>query len=308
MPITIEAFDVDTTAADTRARARCCRSSAPSRLIGSATYQPADVKDTLRLPLEQRGGAREDPRRGCAAARRAERISAGKSASLLVAGNSFAPRIRFRVSADTLVRAGHGVPPLAHAGGRRRDRAAPCCSTPLVRRGRARTAPADRLAHGRHRGRAHLPALRHPARRARLGAGDPRVARCSRSVPSRSPARGADTLTVFTQPVRRGRMRSPTSSRRRSFLGDPRALRRRHPAASSARGQRRRSHRAGEPRALLARRRRHANAVARHRAPYAFEEGRRAGEVNFFSAEGPVGASARASGSPTCRVAASGIP
>lgn len=100
-PLTIDAFDVDTTAADT-VPATLLPLFRADRLIGSSTYAAADVKDTLRLTLDNaavlakiRTGGR---------LRIGLRLRAAQSASLLVLGNSFAPRVRFRVAADTLVR------------------------------------------------------------------------------------------------------------------------------------------------------------------------------------------------------------
>ena len=49
--ITIDAFDVDTTAADTN-RAALVPLFRPDRLIGSTTFQPAQLRDTLRLQLD----------------------------------------------------------------------------------------------------------------------------------------------------------------------------------------------------------------------------------------------------------------
>ena len=99
--VTIEAFDVDTTATDT-IPATLLPLFRADRLIGSATYQPADVKDTLSLPLDNaavlakvRNGAR---------LRIGLRLRAAQSTSLLVIGNAFTPRVRFRVSADTTIK------------------------------------------------------------------------------------------------------------------------------------------------------------------------------------------------------------
>ncbi len=99
--VTIEAFDVDTTAADTVPSTLLPLFRA-DRLLGSATYLPAALRDTLQLPLNNAAllakisaGAR---------LRIGLRMRASQSASLLVVGSAFAPRVRFRVSADTVVR------------------------------------------------------------------------------------------------------------------------------------------------------------------------------------------------------------
>jgi hypothetical protein len=100
VPVTIDAFDVDTTADDTT-RAALVPLFRADRLIGSTTYQPADLKDTLRLTLDnaallQKISANARLRIGL-------RLRAAQSATLRISGTSFAPRVRFRVSADTTV-------------------------------------------------------------------------------------------------------------------------------------------------------------------------------------------------------------
>ncbi len=99
--VTIDAFDVDTTAADT-VPATLLPLFRDDRLLGTATYLVADVKDTLRLPL-QNAAVLAKARSG-GRLRIGLRLRAGKSTSLLVVGNTFAPRVRFRVAADTTVK------------------------------------------------------------------------------------------------------------------------------------------------------------------------------------------------------------
>jgi hypothetical protein len=50
-PVTVEVYDVDTTAVDTATSAALALFR-PDRLIGSKTYTPAELKDTLSVPLE----------------------------------------------------------------------------------------------------------------------------------------------------------------------------------------------------------------------------------------------------------------
>jgi hypothetical protein len=50
-PVTVEVYDVDTTAADTATSAALALFR-PDRLIGSRTFEPGSLKDTLRVPLE----------------------------------------------------------------------------------------------------------------------------------------------------------------------------------------------------------------------------------------------------------------
>ncbi|MEO8561969.1 MAG: hypothetical protein ABI601_07840 [bacterium] len=101
VPITVDAFDVDTTAADTL-RSALIPLFRPDRLIGTATYQPADIRDTLRLPISNavvlaRATAGTRLRIGLRIRNTTE------TARLRVAGSIFAPRVTFRVSPDTLV-------------------------------------------------------------------------------------------------------------------------------------------------------------------------------------------------------------
>lgn len=50
--ITIEAYDVDVTAGDDTAVAVLAPRFAPSRLLGSITYDPRTLKDTIRVPID----------------------------------------------------------------------------------------------------------------------------------------------------------------------------------------------------------------------------------------------------------------
>ena len=98
--ITIDAFDVDTTAADT-ARSALIPLFRPDRLIGSATFQPVQVRDTLRLPLSNTALLAKI--QSNARLRVGLRIREGSFPTLRIAGSAFSPRVRFRVSADTTV-------------------------------------------------------------------------------------------------------------------------------------------------------------------------------------------------------------
>lgn len=100
-PVTIEAFDVDTTAADSLTKA-LIPLFRPDRRIGSRTYQVSEIRDTLPFPLDSTvvlakalAGAR---------LRIGFKVSSTQSVKLRVAGSVFAPRLTFRVSPDTLVR------------------------------------------------------------------------------------------------------------------------------------------------------------------------------------------------------------
>jgi hypothetical protein len=98
--VTIDMFDVDTTAADslTGALVPLFR---PDRLIGTRTFEVAEIRDTLPLPISNAvvltkatAGAR---------LRVGLRIRSTQSTQLRVAGSVYAPRLTFRVTPDTLV-------------------------------------------------------------------------------------------------------------------------------------------------------------------------------------------------------------
>jgi hypothetical protein len=100
-PVTIQAFDVDTTADDSLPRA-LLPLFRPDRLIGSRTFEVAEIRDTLPLPIDStvvlakaKAGAR---------LRVGLRISSTQSVRLKVVGSVFAPRLTFRVTPDTLVK------------------------------------------------------------------------------------------------------------------------------------------------------------------------------------------------------------
>ena len=100
-PVTIEAFDVDTTAADSL-RGALVPLFRPDRRIGARTYSVAEIRDTLPLPLDSAvilakatAGAR---------LRVGLRVSSTQPVRLRVAGSFYTPRLIFRVSPDTLVR------------------------------------------------------------------------------------------------------------------------------------------------------------------------------------------------------------
>jgi hypothetical protein len=101
VPITIDAFDVDTTANDTLPSTLVPLFRA-DRLLGSQTYQPAEVKDTLRLALSN--AALLVKIQKIQRLRIGLRIRGASSVKLRVVSSAFAPRVRFRVSADTTVK------------------------------------------------------------------------------------------------------------------------------------------------------------------------------------------------------------
>jgi hypothetical protein len=99
-PVTIDAYDVDTTAADTD-RDALIPLFRPDRLIGSTTFQPAEIRDTLKLRLNN--DALLAKIQASARLRIGLRIRDGSFPALRVSGTTFAPRVRFRVSTDSTI-------------------------------------------------------------------------------------------------------------------------------------------------------------------------------------------------------------
>jgi hypothetical protein len=97
--VRIDAFDVDTAADDVSAVIPLFRND---RLLGTKLYQPADLKDTLQLPLNNAAVlakivANKPLRIGL-------RISAPAPVQLLIAGTRMIPMVRFRPSTDTTIK------------------------------------------------------------------------------------------------------------------------------------------------------------------------------------------------------------
>lgn len=99
-PITIDAFSVDTVANDTILTSVLPLFRA-NRLIGSQTYQPGDLQDTLRLPLDNDSLFAKI--RDSLHLRVGLRIRGDGSRKLRILGTTFAPRIRIKVYSDTTV-------------------------------------------------------------------------------------------------------------------------------------------------------------------------------------------------------------
>ena len=99
-PLTVDAYDVDTTAADTLPLA-LVPLFRPDRLIGSATYASIAITDSLTLLLDStavlakiQSGSR---------LRVGLRIRGTSPDRLRIAGSEYTPRLTYRVSPDTLV-------------------------------------------------------------------------------------------------------------------------------------------------------------------------------------------------------------
>lgn len=199
IPLTIEAYDVDTTATDTIPQT-LLPLFRPDRLIGSQTYQPADLKDTLHLPLSnaillQKLTNNQHLRIGL-------KLSGSKSATLRINDSTFAPLVRFRVSADTAVK----VDTVGLRSKTPTDDAAIAASLQvysLIASGALPPAPTSILAVGGLTGsRAYMRFVIPP-----IVLDSVQIIRASlqlTQLPSRSTGGGQDTLTLLTQPVTAG--------------------------------------------------------------------------------------------------------
>lgn len=97
--VRIDAFDVDTTADDVGAVIPLFRDD---RLLGSKIYQPADLKDTVQLPLNNTAVLAKIT--GSKPLRIGLRVSAAQPVELHIAGSTMIPIVRFRPSTDTAVK------------------------------------------------------------------------------------------------------------------------------------------------------------------------------------------------------------
>jgi hypothetical protein len=100
-PLTVDAYDVDTTAADTLPLA-LVPLFRPDRLIGSATFASTAISDTLTIPLDS-AVVRTKAQTG-ARLRVGLRIRGTSQDRLRIAGSVYTPLLTYRVSPDTLVR------------------------------------------------------------------------------------------------------------------------------------------------------------------------------------------------------------
>jgi hypothetical protein len=277
--ITIEAYDVDSTAADTVPSTLLPLFRA-DRLIGTKVYQPADVKDTLALPLFSAPVL--DKIRGGKHLRIGLRLRAGQSTSLLVTGSLFQPRVRFRVSADTTVKPDTVFvnsktpvedPSIANSVLFYQLRAAGVLGMP----------PIDRLAIGGIGGARVYMRFDIPA----IVLDSVQVIRASLQLtqrPSRFLGGNQDTLTLITQPVTAGEAVTDVFTASQ-FLASPISF-----PVDTLRLIPRDS---GQKSLEIVNIVRAWRVVGTTRTPRALvlrapQEGRRAGEVNFFSVDGPV--------------------
>ncbi len=195
-PITVEAYDVDTTSADTL-RSALVPLFRPSRLIGSKTYQQSDIKDTMSLPLNNDTVLAKI--RDSLHLRVGLKVSGGASAQMRVLASTVLPRLRFRVSADTTVKPDTVFP---ISGSPPDDQYVLSALTvfPVVAAGALPQAPQTRLIVGGLAGARTYFRFSIP----HLLLDSVQVVRASlllNQMPGRSTARTGDTLTLFTHPV-----------------------------------------------------------------------------------------------------------
>lgn len=104
--ITIEAYDVDVTAGDDTAVAVLVPLFEPSRLLGSATYDPKTLKDTIRVPIDSaKLRAKIQEEQQFRKLRVGIRITAASSAELTVSTSNVNnyPKLIFKAAPDTSV-------------------------------------------------------------------------------------------------------------------------------------------------------------------------------------------------------------
>ena len=215
-PITIDAFDIDTTAKDTLTSTITPLYRA-SRLIGSKTYQASDFKtDTVRLALSN--AALFAKIKDTLRLRIGLQIRGAGTAKLRVLGTSFPPRIRFRASADTTVKPDTLFPQSATPAGDIYQQAA-FRLFPVVVNGRMPAPPTGRFVVGGLAGaRAYL-RFDIPG----IVLDSVTVIRASlqiTQIKARSTAATGDSISIYTQPV----LAAPTVTdifTAATFLGPP---------------------------------------------------------------------------------------
>ena len=215
-PITIDAFDIDTTATDTLT-ATLVQLYRASRHIGSRTYEASGFKsDTVRLALNN--AALFAKIKDTLRLRIGLQVRGAGTARLRVLGTSFPPRIRFRVSSDTTVKPDTIVPTSITPPGDIFGQAA-FRLFPVVVKGLLPPPPTGRLVVGGLAGARAFLRFDIPA----VVLDSVTVIRASlllTQVPARSTGATSDLVSVYTQPV----LASPSVSdlfTAATFLGPP---------------------------------------------------------------------------------------
>ncbi|MEP6992867.1 MAG: hypothetical protein ABJA80_18165, partial [bacterium] len=217
-PLTIDAFDIDTTANDTTT-ATVATLFRSGRLLGSRTFAASDLTtDTLRIPLDN--AALFAKIRDTLRLRVGLQVHGlgGSTARLRIVATSFAPRIRFRASTDTTVVPDtlfpQSITPAGDIYGQSLFRL-----FPIVIKGQLPAPPTGQFTIGGLSGaRAYL-RFNIPA----IVLDSVNVIRASlqlTQVPARGTSATADSVSIYTQPV----LSSPTISdvyTSSLFLGGP---------------------------------------------------------------------------------------
>lgn len=197
LPFTIDAYDVDTTAADTLTQALIPLFRA-SRLIGSQSFAATDLKaDTLRLSLDN--AALFAKIKDTLRLRVGLRVRGAGAASVRVLGNSFVPRIRMRVSTDTTV-VPDTILPRSKTPAEDVNVQNAFAFYPVVAAGALPLPPSGRFTIGGLAGARTYIRFDIPS----TVLDSVQVIRASlllTQIPARSTAAVADSVTVFTQPV-----------------------------------------------------------------------------------------------------------
>ncbi|HEY2025578.1 MAG TPA: hypothetical protein VGG78_01130 [Gemmatimonadaceae bacterium] len=197
IPVTVDAFDVDTSGVSDTVPTNLVPLFRSDRFLGTATYQVADLKDTLRLPLDNAALLRKISAN--ARLRIGLRVRAAQSVTLRLSGTNFAPRVRFRVSADTTIKP-DTVALLSHTPTDNAGLASSLTLYPVLAAGVLPPPPSDRVAVGGIGGARAF--LRFDLPDAVLQAGQ--VIRASLELtqtPSRSHGGEADTLLLIPHAV-----------------------------------------------------------------------------------------------------------
>ncbi len=195
-PITIEAFDVDTTAEDTL-RSALVPLFRPSRLIGSKTFAAADIKDTIYLPLDNNQVYAKI--RDTLRLRIGLRVTGSSGVRMRVLASQVNPRVRFRVSSDTLVKP-DTVFPASSTPATDSYISTALTAFPVYAAGYLGQPPIGRVVIGGLAGARAFYKFDIP----KTVLDSVQVIRASllfNQLPARSTARTNDALTLFTQPV-----------------------------------------------------------------------------------------------------------
>jgi len=198
-PITIDAYDVDTTAADTLTQA-LVPLFRPDRLIGSATFASIAITDSLQMPIDStfvlskvQAGAR---------LRVGLRIRGTSPDRLRINGTGYTPRLTYRVTTDTVIPT-DSIFVTSRTPASDATLASLFSAYPLVVSGALPSPGGNVLAVGGIAGARTFLRFNVPS----ILIDSVQVVRASlllQQLPSRVPARNADTIAMLANPVLAG--------------------------------------------------------------------------------------------------------